>query len=565
MGTTGSTPPSAASQAASIAAPIYFSGLSSFSSDFQSIIQRAVQIADIPVTNLQTEQAANTAAQNALTALEPTVAALGTDVANLGTLASSQGLSANSSDATTVSVVNTGATAPATYTVSNITTATAASEASKIGYAPTDTVSPNGLLNLVVGANTYVINVSASGQNNLSGLAQAINNANAGVSATVLTANSQSYLSVSASHTGQAPLALNLATPSDLVSGTGTGTETSLITYANATSTAVSTTGQVQLVVGTKTYYVNVSAHNNLNGLAQSINAANSGVTATVTGSAGAYSLSLAASGPATIQLNDLQNGADQITNTNPGTNATFALSGVPGLITESSNTITDVIPGVSFTLLNSLPSGSVTLSLATDPTQLSGALQTFITDYNTLVSAVSAQHGQNAGPLQGNLIVNEISSDMQNLVTYWNPTGTSTIHSLSDMGVTFNDTGQLSFSASTFSSLSDTQVSDAFKFLGSASTGFAALASNFTQLTDPISGMIQTQIDGYQSTNTELGNEITSAEAKVTQVQQSATAQAEAADALVAELQQQQSALDSSIQSVNYVLYGRQVSANGI
>jgi hypothetical protein len=61
MGTTGSTPPSAASQAASIAAPIYFTGLSSFSSDFQSIIQRAVQIADIPVANLQTEQAANTA------------------------------------------------------------------------------------------------------------------------------------------------------------------------------------------------------------------------------------------------------------------------------------------------------------------------------------------------------------------------------------------------------------------------------------------------------------------------------------------------------------------------
>ncbi|HTC88982.1 MAG TPA: flagellar filament capping protein FliD [Bryobacteraceae bacterium] len=565
MGTTGSSPPSAASQAASIAAPIYFSGLSSFSSDFQSIIQRAVQIADIPVANLQTEQAANTADLNALTALEPTVSALGTDVANLGTLASTQGLSASSSDATTVSVVNTGATSPATYTVSNITTATAASEASTKGYAANDTVSPNGLLNLVVGSKTYSIDVSASGQNNLSGLAQAINNANAGVSATVLTANSRSYLSISATNTGHAPLGLNLATPSDLVSSSGTGTETSLSTYSNATSAAVSTTGQVQLVVGTKTYSVDVSGNNNLTGLAQSINAANAGVTATVTGSAGAYSLSLAASGPGTIQLNDLQNGADQITNSNPGSNATFTLSGVPGQITESSNTITDVIPGVSFTLLNTLPSGSVTLSLATDPTQLSSALETFVTDYNTLVSAVSAQQGQSAGPLQGDLIINEISSDMQSLVTYWNPTGTSTIHSLSDLGVTFNDTGQLSFDASTFSALSDTQISDAFKFLGSANTGFAALASNFTQLTDPISGMIQTQIDGYNSTNSELANEITTAEAKVTQVQQSATAQAEAADALVAELQQQQSALDSSIQSVNYVLYGRQVSANGI
>ena len=188
MGTTSTSPSSAASQAASIAAPIYFTGLSSFSSDFQSIIQRAVQIADIPVTNLQNEQATNTAEENALTALEPTVSALGTDVANLGSLASSQGLSASSSDSSTVSVVNTGATAPATYTVSDITSlASAASETSLQGYAATDSVSASGLVNLVIGSTTYQLNLTGSGENNISGLAQAINNAGAGVSATVLT------------------------------------------------------------------------------------------------------------------------------------------------------------------------------------------------------------------------------------------------------------------------------------------------------------------------------------------------------------------------------------------
>lgn len=570
MGTTSSSPSSsgAASQAASIAAPIYFTGLSSFSSDFQSIIQRAVQIADIPVTNLQNEQAANTADLNALTALEPTVTALGTDVTNLGALASSQGLAATSSDATTVSVVNTSATAPATYTVSDITAlASAASETSLQGYTATQSVSTSGLVNLVIGSSTYQLNLTGSGDNNVAGLAAAINNASAGVSASVLTSGSTDYLSVSANNTGATTLQLNSVTPTDLISSNGTGTETSLQTYADQTSATVSATGQVQLVVGTQTYALSLSAtNNNLNGLAAAITGADAGVTATVTGSAGAYSLSLSdASGPTTIQLNDLQSPANLISATNQGSNSSFSLGGIPNPIVESSNTISDVIPGVSFTLLNTLPSGSVTLSLATDPTQLSSALETFVTDYNTLVSAVSAQQGQNAGPLQGNLIINEISSDMQDLVTYWNPTGTSTIHSLSDLGVTFNDTGQMSFDSSTFNALSDTNISDAFKFLGSASSGFAALASNFTQLTDPVSGMIQSQIDGYNSTNTELGDEITTAEATVTQVQASATSQAEAADALVAELQQQQTALDSSIQSVNYVLYGRQVGANGI
>jgi flagellar hook-associated protein 2 len=563
MGTTSS----AASQAASTTAPIYFTGLSSFSSDFQSIIQRAVQIADIPVENLQNEQATNTAEQQALTALEPTVSALGTDVTNLGTLASSQGLSATSSDSGTVSVVNTGATAPATYTISDITQlASAASETSLQGYSTTQTVSASGLVNLVVGSSTYQLNLTAAGQNNVSGLAQAINNANAGVSATILTSGSTQYLSVSANNTGATTLQLNNVAPSDLVSATGTGTETSLQTYADATTATVSATGQVQLVVGTQDYSLDVSANNNLNGLVAAINGAGAGVIASLTGSPGAYSLSLTdASGATTIQLNDLQTPTNLITGSNQGTNATFSVGGIPNPITESSNTITDVIPGVSFTLQNTLPTGSVTLSLATDPTQLSSALQTFVTDYNTLVSAVQAQQGQNAGPLQGDLIINEISSDMQSLATYYDPTSTSSIRSLSDLGVTFNDTGQMTFSSSTFNALSDSQISDAFQFLGSANTGFAALASNFSQLTDPISGMIQTQISGYDTTNTDLGDEITTAEAQAAAIQASATTQAESADALVAQLQQQQTDLDASIQSVNYVLYGRQVGANGI
>ena len=150
----------------------------------------------------------------------------------------------------------------------------------------------------------------------------------------------------------------------------------------------------------------------------------------------------------------------------------------------------------------------------------------------------MESQQGQNAGPLQGNLIINQISSAMQDLVTYWNPTSTGGIQSLSDLGVTFSatGTGQMTFDSSTFNALSDSQISAAFQFLGSSSSGFAALASNFSQLTDPITGMIQAQISGYEATGTDLSNEITSAEAYATQVQQSATTQAEAADALVAQ-----------------------------
>jgi flagellar hook-associated protein 2 len=554
MGTTSTTP---ASSVSNITAPQYFTGVSTYSSDFQSIIQRAVEIAQLPVTQLQSEVTANTAKITALQGLEPSVAALGSDVAALATVASTQGLSASSSDSSTVSVINTGATAPATYTISDITSlASAASETSLTGYTATQSVSTSGYVNLQVGSKTYSLNLTGSGDNNINGLANAINSSNAGVNATVLTAGSSNYLVVSASNSGATTLQLNNFT--DLVSNGGTGSETSLQTYADATSTPVSTNGQLSLVVGSTTYNLNVSTDNNLNGLAQAINNAGAGVTATVTGSAGSYSLSLAASGPTSIQLNDNQ---ALVSDTNQGSNASFDLNGI--LVTRSSNNVTGVIPGVSFTLENTDPSGSVTLSLASDGSSLSSALQTMVTDYNTLISQVQAQQGASAGALGGDLAIEQISSDMQQLVTYYNPSTTSSIRSLSDLGISFADnTGQLTFDQSTFNALSDTQIADAFTFVGSSTTGLGALASNFTQLTDPIDGVITTEEAGFTQTNTSLNSQISTLNAQVAQIQANATTQAEQADALVAELQAEQTSQDASIQSLNYVLYGKPATA---
>ncbi len=549
MGTTSTTP-----SASSVTAPQYFTGVSTYSSDFQSIIQRAVQIAQLQVTPLQNEVTDNTSKITALQGLDPSVAALGSDVAALAALATSRGLSASSSDSSTVSVVNTGATAPGTYTVSNIISlASAASETSLAGYSATQAVSASGHLNLVVGSKTYSLDLTGSGENNISGLANAINNANAGVNATVLTTGSSNYLVVSASNTGATTLQVNDVTPGTLITNNGTGVETSRQTYADAASTPVLANGQLQLVVGSQSYSLDISASNSLDGLAQAINGANAGVTATVTGSAGAYSLSVSASGPTTIQLNDVSN---LISDTNQGSNASFQLNGIP--VTQSSNNVTGIIPGVSFTLQNTDPTGSVTLSLASDGSQLSSALQTMVTDYNTLVSQVDAQEGSSAGPLGGDLIINQISSDMQQLATYWNPNSTSSVRSLSDLGITFSDTGQMTFDQSTFNGLSDAQLADAFTFLGSSTTGFGTLASNFTQLTDPISGMIGMEESGLTQTNTSLNSQIATLNTRVSQIQVDATAQAQQADALVAELQSEQSAQDASLESLNYVLYGK-------
>src|SRR5271154_359468 len=170
MGTTGVT------------APLPFAGVSQFSSDFQAVLTRAVQIAQLPVQALQNDQTTVQSEQQALTALEPDLTSVGSAIAALGTLSANGGLEANSSNSSIVTAVNTGASGEASYTISDITSlASPARETSLTGYANTTTtaVSASGYVNLVVGSNTYQLNISGS-NNNLAGLAAAINNAGAG-------------------------------------------------------------------------------------------------------------------------------------------------------------------------------------------------------------------------------------------------------------------------------------------------------------------------------------------------------------------------------------------------
>ena len=153
---------------------LYFTAISQFSRDFQSILSRAQQIAQIPITALQNDVSSNQNKSQALDTLDPVLASLGWGVASLGSLAANGGLSASSSDSNLVTVTSTGNPAAGSYTISKIKSlASAASEMSLSGYADATSakVSPSGYSNLVVGSQTHQLNISQN--NNLSGLVNA--------------------------------------------------------------------------------------------------------------------------------------------------------------------------------------------------------------------------------------------------------------------------------------------------------------------------------------------------------------------------------------------------------
>jgi flagellar hook-associated protein 2 len=547
--------------------PLVFTGVSTFSNDFQTVLTRAVAIAKLPEQKLQNEQADNLGRKQALVALNPSVANLAAAIAALGTVAANNGLTASSSDASIVSVQSTGATSAAAYTISNITSlATAGSESSLKGYADAAvtpvSVAGQSKVDLQVGSTTYHLDLT--GKNTLNALRDAINNLGAGVNASIVNAGGGNYLALSSSKVGAAALTLtDIAAPVSLITNTGSGTDTSIAAYPDTNTTAVSTSGHVDLTVGTgTTLHLDITAANNLAGLRDAINNAGAGVTASITTNGGNSSLTLAStSGTGALTLNDVPASPNLITKTNQGTDADFYLNGSIH-VTKSTNVISDLVAGVTFRI-GAKTTGSVNISLASDSAQLSNGLQTFAQTYNAVADQVAGQIGTGGGPLSGDLIIRNISDDLRQLGSYAG-NSSSSIKSLSDVGLTFDTTGHLSFDASTIAGLNSSQVADAFKFFGSAKSGFAALASNFTQLSDPLTGFIRLQENGYDQTNARLTTEISDIDNRASVLQKSLSAKLQQADALVAKLQSQQTVLNAQLQSVNFVSYGRVTNSTG-
>jgi flagellar hook-associated protein 2 len=446
--------------------PITLTGTSTYASDFQSILNRAVQIAEIPLTALQNSDATVLQEKTDMSNLGGTVSTLASSLQALGTLASTQALAASTSDPSVVSATATGATSAASYTINSITSlATAASETSLKGYADSNStpVSSTGTVELTVGSQNYTMSLT---NNTLVGLQNQINGLNAGVTASILTTSGDNCLSLTDNTIGATILSLT----DDPTTTDHTGPNTPLLT------------------------------------------------------------------------------------STNQGTNAKFQLNGIA--VNQSSNN--SVIPGVTLQLLGTTPSTApVTVSLATDPSQLSSDLQTFVTNFNALNTALAAQTGTGGGSLVGNDMVTGLEGVVNQLVSYNLPSGT--VQSLADLGITFNDTtGQATFNQTTFDGLSSQQVADALTFIGSPTSGLAGFAAQFTQYSDPVTGLMTTEEAGYTQTDQDLQAQITTLTTQINNMQTSLSQQLSAADSQVAQLQSQQNELTASLQGLSLVLYGQ-------
>ena len=176
---------------ASSSSPITFTGTSTFSSDFQQVITRAVAIASLPIRSLQNNVTALSGKQTALTGLNANFLALQTALVALGSATQGSPV-AQVSDSTSLRATASAGALNGTYTVQVDDIGAATTTLSKAGLTTvTDPASTNissaSSFTLTVNGTSHQITPTGS---SLASLVSAINAAGNGVQATAVNVGS---------------------------------------------------------------------------------------------------------------------------------------------------------------------------------------------------------------------------------------------------------------------------------------------------------------------------------------------------------------------------------------
>jgi flagellar hook-associated protein 2 len=371
-----------------------------------------------------------------------------------------------------------------------------------------------------------------------SSLQTALDNVNSAVGTGSFSASS----STSGVATAYAGAGVRVGSYSLTVLGTGSHTNTlsqdGLTTVSDPSSGNISSSLALTLSVDGTDYQIANSG--SLNSLADAINASSANVQATLvnvgSSSAPDYRLSIQGQKYAatSIQLSD---GSTPLLNTlTTGSNVTYQINGQSNVISSDSRALT-LSTGLT---VNVLQAGSTDISVAQGSTQVVNGLNAFATAYNNIVDELAKSRGQNGGALTGQSIVYTLSSSLHNILDTTSQSGS--ISSLSDLGLSFDDTGHLSFDTSVFNTAASSSLSDVLGFLGSESSGGFLKTANaaLAGITDSTNGLLATTNDSLTSSLSNVADKISDKTDQISALQTSLTAKMSAADAMIASLQQQ-------------------------
>ena len=338
-------------------------------------------------------------------------------------------------------------------------------------------------------------------------------------------------------------------------------TNTAAISITGNPATVLAETG---LTTGTTTaahqaFTVNTDATTTLSSLVAAINNAsgNPGITASIINvDAGAQLLltsnTMGAANTIGVQATPSSgsnlSSLNTLTTVQAPSNAIITLNGQQ--VTRQSNSFSDVVPGVTFSLTAPTTSAA-SLAIAANPATATSNVNSFITAYNSLVGTMNNLSNYNAttgtaSQLFGDPMMMGIKNQLLHALNA-SISGISGFSTLAEIGVTPDNSGALSLNSVVFNqamAANPTGVANLF----ASSTGIAAQFDVVLNNQLGFTGTIATRVNSDNTQLTSIANQQTTFNAQMSALQAQYLNQFNAMDSIVGNLQNTSNSLTSML-----------------
>lgn len=307
--------------------------------------------------------------------------------------------------------------------------------------------------------------------------------------------------------------------------------------------TAIGNTGTLSFSAGGSSFDVSVSDTDTLSTLASRINqaAAGNGLSATVINVDGGQRLVLSAAktgtaGSIVVSGDSALRSTLGFTTTTQAADAEVLVDGQTR--TSSSNTLTDLIDGVSLSL-TSVDTTAHALSIGTDTGKTKDAVNAFVTAYNsvltTMKSVTAFMPGKdgNAGSssaLTGDAMVRNLQQQLRSMV------GDSVV-GLSAIGVSIAKDGQLTADGAKLDSALNSGPASVSSLFSASSDLGKNLDGTLTSVLDNISGIFKLRNDSLSATLSDLQDQTTQLNARMDKLRAMYTQQYTAMESIVTQM----------------------------
>ena len=231
---------------------------------------------------------------------------------------------------------------------------------------------------------------------------------------------------------------------------------------------------------------------------------------------------------------------------------AEFSIAGITGIITRSSNTISDVMPGLTLTLENT---GEANITIRSDAASTSAAVEDIVSKYNDIVGFIKEhdlverqEDGEDArnvfGPLARTSLDENIITALRNAFSSATTSG-GQISILAELGVTTERDGTLKFDSSIFEEALGTDLASVQTILERLGEGLGSTDGTLAQFTR-FNGLIDSNLQESANQIKRFTEDIAKTEKQLANQEQALTQRFARLEKLMAEMQNQQSALTS-------------------